>query len=52
MSDIDEVRFVTLGLGTKGRPLVVVFCYRGETIRIISARQADALEREQYEVKR
>lgn len=52
VSDINEVRFVTIGLGTKGRLLVVVFCYRSENIRIISARLANALEREQYEVKR
>lgn len=52
MSDIDEVRFATIGLGTKGRVLVVVFCYRSENIRIISARLANTQESEQYEVKR
>ena len=27
-SDSDEQRFVTLGMGIKGRVLVVVYCYR------------------------
>jgi uncharacterized DUF497 family protein len=31
------------------RTLVVVFTYRGENIRIISARRAEPHEREQYE---
>jgi hypothetical protein len=51
-SDPDEQRFVTLGTGLKGRPLVVVYCYRGEDIRIISARTAGRPEREQYEAQR
>jgi uncharacterized DUF497 family protein len=51
-SDPDEQRFVTLGMGTKGRVLVVVYCYNGENIRIISARIAGRLEHEQYEAKR
>ncbi len=50
-SDPDERRFVTLGMGIKGRVLVVVFCYRGEHLRIISARTAGRLEREQYEAR-
>ena len=50
--DPDERRFVTLGAGTKGRLLVVVYCYRGENIRIISARPAERHKREQYEVQR
>jgi len=36
----------------KGRVLVVVYCYRGRKIRIISARQAEAHERKQYEENR
>jgi uncharacterized protein len=45
----DEQRFVTLGLDALGRILVVVYVYRGtNTIRIISARKADASERKQY----
>jgi uncharacterized protein len=31
------------------RILVVVFTYRGENIRLISARRAEPQEREQYE---
>lgn len=51
-SDTDEERFVTLGLGVKGRVLVVVYCYRGDRIRIISARTANRSEHEQYEAQR
>ncbi len=45
-----EERFVLLGLSAKLRILVVVHCYRGadEVIRLISARKADRLERQQY----
>ena len=35
-----EQRFVTLGLDALGRVLVVVYTYRSDTIRIISARRA------------
>jgi uncharacterized protein len=46
----DEQRFVTIGLDAFGRVLVVVYAYREpETIRLISARKADATERKQYE---
>jgi len=48
-SDPHEVRFVTMGSGAKGRVLVVVYCYRGKKIRIISARVATPRERRQYE---
>jgi uncharacterized protein len=51
-SDPHEVRFVTVGSGAKGRVLVVVYCYRGKKIRIISARVAKPLERRQYEEMR
>ena len=50
-SDPGEQRFVTLGMGAAGRLLVVVYTYRGENIRIISARPAEPHEREQYEVR-
>jgi uncharacterized DUF497 family protein len=39
-------------MGVKGKVLVVVYCYRGKNIRIISARLAQAYEREQYEEHR
>ena len=48
-SDPHEVRFVTIGMGAKGRILVVVYSYRGKNIRIISARAAAGRERRQYE---
>lgn len=47
----DEQRFVTMGLDALGRILVVVYAYRApNTIRIISARKADASERKQYKL--
>jgi hypothetical protein len=51
-SDPDERRFLTLGIGIKGRILVVVYCYSGDNIRIISARAAERPERDQYEAQR
>jgi len=48
-SDANEQRFVTLGMGAAGRLLVVVYTYRGEKIRIISARLAQPHERAEYE---
>ena len=50
--ETNEERLVTLGMGIKGRVLVVVYCYRGDDIRIISARAAGRREREQYEARR
>jgi uncharacterized DUF497 family protein len=47
-SEPDERRFVTLGMGATGRLLVVVYTWRGENIRIISARTATPHERDQY----
>jgi len=51
-SDPNEPRFVSIGMGVKERVLVVVYCYRGNNIRIISARLAEARERGQYEEHR
>jgi uncharacterized DUF497 family protein len=48
-SDPAEERFVTIGLGAKRRVLVVVYCWRGGRIRIISGRKAEAHERARYE---
>ena len=48
-SDPNEQRFVSIGMGVKERVLVVVYCYRGGNIRIISARLAEVHERQQYE---
>ena len=51
-SDPGEQRFITLGIGAFGRLLVVVYTWRGEKIRMISARPAEAHEREEYEAQR
>jgi len=51
-SDLDEERFVTLGLGLKGYVLVVVYCYRDDIVRIISARAAQPFERQEYEASK
>jgi uncharacterized DUF497 family protein len=45
----NEQRFVSIGMDAIGRVLVVVYTYRGEHIRLISARSATKLERERYE---
>lgn len=44
-----EQRFVTLGASIANRVLVVIHLEDDERIRIISARKADAGEREDYE---
>ncbi len=44
-----EQRFVSLGMDSSGRIPVVVYAYRGETIRLISARAANGGERKAYE---
>ena len=46
-----EERYVTIGMDALGRVLVVVYTWRGDRPRLISARQAKRQEREQYEVK-
>jgi uncharacterized protein len=46
-----EQGFVTLGIGAAGRLLVVVYAWRDENIRIISARLAEAHERSEYEAE-
>ena len=51
-SEPGETRFVTIGMGVKGRILVVVYTYRGADIRIISSRLAEPHERTQYEERR
>lgn len=45
----EEARFVTVGIGFLGRLLVVAHTWRGESLRIISAREALPSERHQYE---
>jgi len=49
VSALSEKRFVTLGMDLLGRLIVVVYTWRGERIRLISARKATRRERRQYE---
>jgi uncharacterized DUF497 family protein len=44
-----EQRFVTVGLGSAGELLVVVYALRDGEIRLISARRATGKERKRYE---
>lgn len=44
-----EQRFVTVGLGSAGELLVVVWTERGDEGRVISARRPTRKERKQYE---
>ena len=43
-----EERFLVVGSSSRGRILVVSHAERGENIRIISARRADARERRKH----
>jgi len=51
-SDPSEDRFITVGMGAAGRLLVVAYTWRGENIRILSARSAENHERDEYEADR
>ena len=44
-----EERFITIGTDALGRVIIVVYTWRGENIRVISARKATIFERQQYE---
>jgi uncharacterized protein len=44
----DEVRFATMGMDAIGRVLIVVYTWRGDNIRLVSARKATERERKQY----
>jgi len=48
-ADYEEERFVSVGMDYLGRIVTVVFTYRGDEIRIISARKATKKERAAYE---
>jgi hypothetical protein len=50
-SEPSEMRWVTLGADAQGRVLVVVYTYRGEDVRLISARLAEPHERKEYETQ-
>jgi uncharacterized DUF497 family protein len=46
-----ERRFITVGMSSANRVLIVAHTDRGENIRIISARKTTARERKHYEEK-
>lgn len=48
----EEERFVVLGRDAFGRILVVVYTWRGDDVRIISARKATPSECKRYEEQR
>ena len=43
-----EARFVTVGADALGRIVAVVYAYRGDDVRLISARPATRREKEAY----
>jgi uncharacterized DUF497 family protein len=45
----EEERWITLGRDVLGRLVVLVYTWRGESVRLISARPATARETTQYE---
>ena len=45
----EEERWVTMGKDALGRILVVVYAWRGDSVRLISARRASAREKKNYE---
>ncbi len=45
----EEERFITIGIDAFDRVLVVVYTWRDDEIRLISARKATRSERNQYE---
>jgi uncharacterized DUF497 family protein len=48
LTAVDEQRWLTVGADFRGRILVVAYTWRGERIRVFSARRATAGERRQY----
>lgn len=48
-SSEDEERWITLGKNSLGRVIVVVYTWRSDNVRLISARTATAREKSQYE---
>ena len=47
--DYEEHRFISIAMDALGRILVGVYTWRGDIIRLISARKATKNERKQYE---
>ena len=48
LTAVDEQRWLTLGRDARSRMLVVAYAWRGDGIRVFSARRATASERRQY----
>jgi uncharacterized protein len=48
LAAVNEQRFLTLGREARGRVIVVAYAWRGEAIRIFSARRATPSESRQY----
>jgi uncharacterized protein len=46
---IDERREIIVGTSTAGRLILVSFTNRGDTVRLINARESDGAERYDYE---
>jgi uncharacterized protein len=46
---LGEARYITLGMGAKGRILIVVWVLRGDQPRLISAWKANQPQRRHYE---
>ncbi|MEN6575561.1 MAG: BrnT family toxin [Phycisphaerales bacterium] len=46
---MDENRYLTVGMSSRGRAVMVAHTDRGDTIRIISARELTRAERKAYE---
>jgi uncharacterized DUF497 family protein len=49
LSTVDEQRFIVLGKGRASRLFVVVYAYRADRVRLISARKASRAEIRAYE---
>jgi len=49
---LEEDRYITIGMSSAGRLLLVPHVERGDRIRIISARRTTRLERKHYEEKK
>ena len=48
LTAVDEQRWLTLGRDLRGRIMVVAYMWRGDRIRVFSARRAAASERRHY----
>jgi uncharacterized DUF497 family protein len=48
-SSDEEERWITLGRNSLGRLIVVIYTWRRDNVRLISARPATAREKSQYE---